>query len=144
MAPMARMARWLALYPNSALTLSTNLFFLHWNPNQLTHHERISSQRCENFSLSFLYIFRVLYGSTPYLQKYETVVQVSVKLGIILTCKTECKGLFRSGKACKHHRTTLRKLVNVKPRFSHLIYHAFMSIVRSCEINLKQLVATLC
>ena len=78
------------------------------------------------------------------LQKYKTVVQVSVKLGIILTCKTECKGLFRSGKACKHHRTTLRKLVNVKPRFSHFIYHAFMSIVRSCEINLKQLVATLC
>ena len=76
-----------------------------------------------------------LYGSTPYLQKYETTIQVSVKLGIILTCKTECKGLFRS-------RTTLRKLADVKPRFFHLIYHAFISIAHSCEINLRQLVAT--
>ena len=83
-----------------------------------------------------------LYGSTPYLQKYETVVQVSVKLGIILTCKTECKGLFRSRKACKHHRTTLRELANVKPRFFHLIYHAFTSIAHSCEIHLRKLVAT--
>ena len=83
-----------------------------------------------------------LYGFTPYLQKYETVVQASVKLGIILTCKTECKGLFRSRKACKHHRTTLRKLADVKPRFFHLIYHAFISIAHSCEINLRQLVAT--
>ena len=83
-----------------------------------------------------------LYGSTPYLQKYETTIQVSVKLGIILTCKTECKGLFRSRKACKHHRTTLRKLADVKPRFFHLIYHAFISIAHSCEINLRQLVAT--
>ena len=83
-----------------------------------------------------------LYGSTPYLQKYETVVQVSVKLGIILTCKTECKGLFRSRKACKHHRTTLRELANVKLRFCHLIYHSFISIAHSCEINLRQLVAT--
>ena len=72
--------------------------------------------------------------------KYETVVQVSVKLGIILTCKTECKGLFRSRKACKHHRTTLRELTNVKPRFFHLIYHSFISIAHSCEID--QLVAT--
>ena len=72
--------------------------------------------------------------------KYETVVQVSVKLGIILTCKTECKGLFRSRKACKHHRATLRELANLKPRFFHLIYHSFISIVHSCEIN--QLVAT--
>ena len=78
-----------------------------------------------------------LYGSTPYLQKYETVVQASVKLGIILTCKTECKGLFRSRKACKHHRATLRELAKVKPRFFHLIYHP-----HSCEINLRQLVAT--
>ena len=75
-------------------------------------------------------------------QKYETVVQVSVKLGIILTCKTECKGLFRSRKACKHHRTTLRELAKVKPRFFHLIYHPFVSIAHSCEINLRQLVAT--
>ena len=74
--------------------------------------------------------------------KYETVVQVSVKLGIILTCKTECKGLFRSRKACKHHRTTLRELANVKLRFCHLIYHSFISIAHSCEINLRQLVAT--
>ena len=84
-----------------------------------------------------------LYGSTPYLQKYETVVQVSVKLGIILTCKTECKGLFRSRKACKHHRTTLRELINVKSRSFHLlIYHPFVSIAHSCEINLRQLVVT--
>ena len=60
-----------------------------------------------------------------------------VKLGIILTCKTECKGLFRSRKACKHHRTTLRELAKVKPRFFHLIHHP-----HSCEINLRQLVAT--
>ena len=105
------------------------IYFFFTNPNQLTHHERISSQRCKNFS-------------TPYLQKYETTIQVSVKLGIILTCKTECKGLFRSRKACKHHRTTLRKLADVKPRFFHLIYHAFISIAHSCEINLRQLVAT--
>ena len=56
---------------------------------------------------------------------------------MILTCKTECKGLFRSRKACKHHRTTLRELAKVKPRFFHLIYHP-----HSCEINLRQLVAT--
>ena len=56
-----------------------------------------------------------------YLQKYETVVQVPLKLGIILTCKTERKGLFRSRKACKHHRTTLRELANVKPRSFHFI-----------------------
>ena len=121
-----------------------NLIYLFFtNPNQLTHHERISSQRCENFSLSFLYIFRVYMGlhTLPAI-KYETVVQVSVKLGIILTCKTECKGLFRSRKACKHHRTTLRELANVKPRFFHLIYHPFISIAHSCEINLRQLVAT--
>ena len=67
---------------------------------------------------------------------------MSVKLGIILTCKTECKGLFRSRKTCKHHRTTLRELANVKPRFFHLIYHPFISIAHSCEINLRQLVAT--
>ena len=83
-----------------------------------------------------------LYGSTPHLQKYETVVQVSVKLGIMLTCITELKGLFRSRKACKHHRTKLRELAKVKPRFFHLIYHAFISIAHSCEINLRQLVAT--
>ena len=50
--------------------------------------------------------------------------------------------LFRSRKACKHHRTTLRELANVKPRFFHLIYHPFISIAHSCEINLRQLVAT--
>ena len=66
---------------------------------------------------------------------YETVVQVSLKLGIILTCKTECKGLFRSRKACKHHRTTLRELANVKPRFFRLIYHPFISIAHSFEIT---------
>ena len=36
------------------------------------------------------------------------------------------------------------QLVNVKPCFFFLIYHAFMSIAHSCEINLRQLVATLC
>ena len=35
-----------------------------------------------------------LYGSTPYVQKYETAVQVSVKLGIIFTCKTNAKVYF--------------------------------------------------
>ena len=60
-----------------------------------------------------------------------------------LYLQNECKGLFRSRKACKHHRTTLRELAkNVKPRFFHLIYHAFISIAHSCEINLRQLVAT--
>ena len=78
-----------------------------------------------------------LYGSTLYLQRYETIVEVSVKLGIILTCKTECKGLFCSGKACKRHRTTLRELADVKPLNLPRIYPA-----HSCEINLRQLVAT--
>ena len=51
--------------------------------------------------------------------------------------------IFRRRKACKHHRTTLRELAkNVKPRFFHLIYHAFISIAHFCEINLRQLVAT--
>ena len=113
------------------------IYFFFTNPNQLTHHERISSKRCENLFTEFPLHIQGLYGSKPYLQKYETVVQVSVKRGIILTCKTECKGLFRSRKACKHHRTTLRELAKVKPRFFHLIYHP-----HSCEINLRQLVAT--
>ena len=67
---------------------------------------------------------------------------MSVNPGIILTCKTECKGLFRSRKARKRHRTTLHELAAVKPRFFHLIYHAFISIAHSCEISLRQLVAT--
>ena len=68
---------------------------------------------------------------------------MSVKLGIILTCKSKCKGLFRSRKACKHHRTAQCKLANVKPRFFHfVIYHVFISIAHSCEISLRQLVAT--
>ena len=67
---------------------------------------------------------------------------MSVKLGIILTCKSKCKGLFRSRKACKHHRTAQCKLANVKPRFFHFIYHVFISIAHSCEISLRQLVAT--
>ena len=114
------------------------IYFFFTNPNQLTYHERISSKRCENLFNEFPLHIQGLYGSTPYLQKYETVVQVSVKHGIILTCKTECKGLFRSRKACKHHRTTLRELAKVKPRFFHLIYHPHF-----CEINLRrQLVAT--
>lgn len=120
------------------------MYFFFTTPNQLAGHERISPQKdAKNFSLSFLYIFRLeLYGSTPYLIKNETVVQVSVKLGIILTCKPKCKGLFRSRRACKHHRTTQCKLANVKPRFFHFIYHAFISIAHSCEISLRQLVAT--
>ena len=36
------------------------------------------------------------------------------------------------------------QLVNVTPCFFYLTYHAFMSIGHSCEINLRQLVATLC
>ena len=113
------------------------IYFFFTNPNQLTHHERISSKRCKNLFTEFPLHIQGLYGSKPYLQKYETAVQVSVKRGIILTCKTECKGWFRSRKACKHHRATLRELAKVKPRFFHLIYHP-----HSCEINLRQLVAT--
>ena len=126
-----------------ALTFGPNVFFLH-NPwsCQLKGHERISPQRCEKCFAEFPLHILALYGSTPYLLKNETVVQVSVKLGIILTCKPKCKGLFRSGRACKHHRTTQCKLANVKPRFSHFIYYAFNSIVHSCEISLRQLVAT--
>ena len=63
-----------------------------------------------------------LYRSTPYLLKYKTVVQVSVKLGIMVTCKTECKGLFHSGKAYKHHRTlTLCKLTTSE---NTITYHS--------------------
>ena len=119
------------------------MYFFFKTPNQLTDHERISPQKdAKNFSLSFPLHIPVLYGSTPYLLKNETVVQVSVKLGTILTCKPKCKGLFRSRRACKHHRTTQCKLANVKPRFFHLIYHAFISIAHSCETSLRQLVAT--
>ena len=126
-----------------ALTFGPNVFFLH-NPwsCQLKGHERISPQRCEKCFAEFPLHILALYGSTPYLLKNETVVQVSVKLGIILTCKPKCKGLFRSGRACKHHRTTQCKLANVKPRFFHFIYYAFISIAHSCEISLRQLVAT--
>ena len=92
--------------------------------------------------VSFTYYIPVLYGSTPYLLKNETVVQLSVKVGIILTCKPKYKGLFRSRRACKHNRTTQCKLANVKPRFFHFIYHVFISIAHSCEISLRQLVAT--
>ena len=76
------------------------------------------------------------------LLKNETVVQVSAKRGIILTCKPKCKGLFRSWRACKHHRTKQCKFAHVKPRLFHFIYHAFISIAHSCEISLRQLVAT--
>ena len=69
------------------------MYFFFTTPNQLAGHERISPQKdAKNFSLSFLYIFRLeLYGSTPYLIKNETVVQVSVKLGIILTTNPNAK-----------------------------------------------------
>ena len=118
------------------------MYFFFTTPNRLTGHERISPQKCEKVLAEFLSHIPGLYGSSPYLLKNKTVVQVSVKLGIILTCKPKCKGLFRSRKACKHHRTTQCKLANVKPRFFHFIYHAFISIAHSCEISLRQLVAT--
>ena len=117
-------------------------YFFFTTPNQLTGHERISPKRCEKVFAEFPLHIPALYGSTPYLLKNETVVQVSVKLGIILTCKPKCKGLFRSRKACKHHRTTQCKLANAKRRFCHFIYHAFISIAHTCEISLRQLVAT--
>ena len=61
-----------------------------------------------------------LYRST--LQKYKTVVQVSVNIGIMVTCKTEYKGLFHSGKAYKHHRTlTLCKLTTSE---NTITYHS--------------------
>ena len=97
------------------------MYFFFTTPNQLTGHERISPQRCEKVFAEFPLHIPALYGSTPYLLKNETVVQVSVKLGIILTCKPKSKGLFRSRKACKHHRTTQCKLANVKPLSCHFI-----------------------
>ena len=119
------------------------MYFFFTNPsNQLTGHERISPQRCKRVFDAFPLHIPALYGSSPYLLKNEPVVRVSVKLGIILTCKPKCKDLFRSRKACKHYRTTQCKLANVKPRFFHFIYHAFISIAHACEISLRQLVAT--
>ena len=70
------------------------MYFFFTTPNQLTGHERISPQRCETFFAEFALHMTSLYGSTPYLLKNETVVQVSVKLEIILTCKPKCKGYF--------------------------------------------------
>ena len=89
------------------------MYFFFKTPNQLTGHERISSQRCQKVFAEFPLCIPALYGSTPYLLKNETLVQVSVKLRIILTCKPKCKGLFRSRTACKHHRTTQCKFANV-------------------------------
>ena len=116
------------------------MYFFFTTPSQLTGHER--KKRCEKVFAEFPLHIPASYGSTPYLLKNETVVQVSVKLGIILTCKPKCKGLFRSRKACKHRRTTQCKLASVKPRFFQFIYNAFISIALSCEISLRQLVAT--
>ena len=83
------------------------MYFFFTTPDQLTGHERISPQRCEEVFAEFPLHIPALYGSTPYLLKNETVVvQVSVK----------------------HHRTTQCKLANLKPRFFHFIYHAFISI----------------
>ena len=78
-----------------ALTFGPNVFFLH-NPwsCQLKGHERISPQRCEKCFAEFPLHILALYGSTPYLLKNETVVQVSVKLGIILTCNPNAKVYF--------------------------------------------------
>ena len=50
--------------------------------------------------------------------------------------------LYGSTPYLKHHRTTQCKLANVKPLFCHFIYHAFISIAHTCEISLRQLVAT--
>ena len=116
------------------------MYFFFTTPSQLTGHER--KKRCEKVFAEFPLHIPASYGSTPYLLKNETVVKVSVKFGIILTCKPKCKGLFRSRRACKHHRTTQCKLAKVKPRFFHFIYHAFISIAHSCEISLRQFVAT--
>ena len=88
-----------------ALTFGPNVFFFTTPSNQLTGHERISPQRCEKVFDEFPLHIPALYGSTPSLLKNETVVRVSVKLGITLTCKPKCKGLFHSRRACKHHRT---------------------------------------
>ena len=121
------------------------IYFFFATPNQLTGRERISRQKdTKKFSLSCLYIFRLYMGLHLACLKMKLLFnfKVSVKLGMIFTCKSKCKGLFRSRKACKHHRTTQSKLANVKPRFFHFIYHAFNSIAHSCEISLRQLVAT--
>ena len=103
------------------------MYFFFTTPNQLTGHERISPQRREKFFATFPLHILAFYGSTPYLLKNETVTQVLVKLGIILTCKPKCKGLFPGTKACKHHRTTQCKLANVKLRFFHFIYDIHLS-----------------
>ena len=106
------------------------IYFFFASPNQLTGRERISPEkRCEKVFTEFPLHISALYGSTPYLLKNETVVQ------LILTCKSKCKGLFRSRRACKHHRKTQCKLAHVKPRFFHFIYHALISIAHSCEVE---------
>ena len=92
----------------------------------MTHHEGITSQRCENFSLSFLYIFRVYMGL--HLTCKSMKLLFKCQSSSIWPCKTECKGLFRSRKACKHHRTTLRKLVNEKRCFFHFCHIALACI----------------
>ena len=45
--------------------------------------ELIIVTKMRNLFTEFPLHIRGLYGSTPYPQKYETVVQVSVKLGMI-------------------------------------------------------------
>ena len=119
------------------------MYFFLTTPNQLMRNRRISPQRCEQLFADFPFHIPALYGWVYTLSAWVwTVVQVSVKFGIMSTCKPKCKSLFRNRKACKHHRTTQCKLANVKPRFFHFIYHAFISIAHSCEISLRQLVAT--
>ena len=54
------------------------MYFFFTTPNQLTDRERISPQRCEKVFAEFPLHIPALYGSTPYLLKNETVVQLSV------------------------------------------------------------------
>ena len=79
-----------------------------------------------NFSLSFLYIFRVYMGL--HLTCKSMKLLFKCQSSSIWTCKTECNGLFRSEKACKHHRTTLRKLVNEKWCFFYFCHIALACI----------------
>ena len=121
------------------------MYFLFTTPNnQLTGHERISPQTCEKVFDEFPLHIPALYGSTPSLLKNETVFRVSVKLGIFLTCKPKCKGLFRSRRACKDHRTTQCKLANVKceTTFLSLYLPCIYLNCTPCESSLRQLVAT--
>ena len=62
-----------------------------------------------------------------------------------LYLQNECKGLYfaeeKRVNIIEQRYVNWLKMWN-HPRFFHLIYHAFISIAHSCEINLRQLVAT--